>query len=557
MRLSDVTFRQIERGAGSPAVAFAVPRAAAVVLLLATCAWAAPPEVSSLLPTGVQRGQTAEVSVAGNFATWPPTVWVEPPGVTIEPAAEKGKLKITAAPDAGGIYWVRLANGEGASVPRPLLVSPLADVVESEPNNALSEAQTLGGLHAVSGKLARRGDVDVYAVPLRAGQTLVAELLASEVLGSPMDGVLQVCHAAGHVLAQEHDTRGLDPRLVFTARESGTYFVRLFAFPAQPDSAIQFAGGDNYLYRLSLTTGPFVDHTQPLAVQRGAASELLLAGYNLSASAARLGLAPHDWRERWLWQPPGAVGLVPLRVVEHAVAVVGPGTSRQSPQPVALPATLTGQLAKPRQADVVSFSAAKGSRLEVRVESQSLGYDLDPVVTLADASGKTLAENDDGSRNERDSLIVFSPPADGTYQLAIADLHGRGGMRMVYRCTIAPVRPDFSLSIAAGSFRVAAGATVEIPVTVERREGFSDEIEIQAVELPGGITAQPVRSPAQGEASKLVKLVLQAGADPPAGPFRVVGTSLGNTPIHRTATFEAVLGSAKSRHRDVWIAVGK
>lgn len=517
---------------------------------------AAPPELASFSPTGIQRGQTAEIVAVGKFGAWPPRILTESPGLTIEPAADKGKLKITAAADApAGIHWIRLADDEGASLPRPLFVGTFAEAVEKEPNQSLNEAQPLGDRTAVTGTLQRRGDVDVFAVTLQPGQTLVADLVANQLLGSPMDAVLQLCDDAGTVLLQQHDTRGLDPRLVFTASNGGAYFVRLFAFPSQPNSSINFAGGDDYLYRLTLTTGPFVDHALPLAVKRGTTADLTLGGLNLSSSTIALDAAAQNWRDNWLWQPPDASGLVPLRLVDHPIIAAAASASREAPQAVTPPITISGQLGQPRHTHAFLFPAQKGKRLEIRVESSGLGYDMDPVAAVLDASGKTLDEKDDGRRNERDAVLAFNPPADGNYQLQIRDLHGRGGMRMVYLCTITAAEADFSLTLAAGSFQLSPGKTVEVPITVNRQDGFKEEIEISASGLPAGITAEVVRSPGEGEASKSVKLVLKAAGDAKSGPFRIQGRSAGAKPREKAATFETTHGEAKIPHRDLWLGV--
>ncbi len=527
----------------------------AATLLIASAA-AAPPEVTSFSPSGIQRGQTAEITTSGNITAWPPQIWTELSGLTIEPAADKGKLKITAAADApAGIHWLRLISGEGASTPRPFFVGSLPEVVEKEPNQTLSEATSLSGSSVVSGKLAKRGDVDLFAVPLVPGQTLIADLLANEVLGSPMDAVLQLCDAAGTVLAQQHDTRSLDPRLVFAAPSPGTYYVRLFAFPSQADSSINFAGGDNFLYRLTLTTGPFIDHTLPLAVTRGTAADLTLAGWNLPSPAFRLEPAADLWRNNFLWQPPDGAGLAPLRQVDHPSLVVAQSASREMPQPVAVPATLSGELEVPRDVDGLAIEAKKGQKLAIRVASESLGYEADTVVSVVDAAGKTLAENDDGRRNERDGVLNFSPPADGTYHVLIRDLHGRGGLRLVYECTIAEQRPDYSLSLGAGTYRIAPEMTLELPITVNRRDGFQDEIELTAVGLPAGITAEIVKSPGSGDAAKSVKLMLRAAADAHSGPLRILGKSAGALRLERPVTFESTQGTAKFLHRDLWLSV--
>ena len=46
--------------------------------------------------------------------------------------------------------------------------------------------------------------------------------------------------------------------MTFQAPDDGTYVVRLFAFPSVPDASVRFAGGERFIYRLTLTTGAFV-----------------------------------------------------------------------------------------------------------------------------------------------------------------------------------------------------------------------------------------------------------------------------------------------------------
>ena len=158
---------------------------AMLLLLTSSRAVAAPPEVTSLLPTGVTRGQTAEVTAGGNLGgTWPVQVWTDNPGLTIEALADRGKLKVTAAADARpGLTWVRLIGDDGASVPRPLFVGSLPEVAEVEPNNSFKERQQLGSPAVITGKLQKQNDVDVFSIPAQAGQTLVASVIAALCVG--------------------------------------------------------------------------------------------------------------------------------------------------------------------------------------------------------------------------------------------------------------------------------------------------------------------------------------------------------------------------------------
>ena len=101
--------------------------------------------------------------------------------------------------------------------------------------------------------------------------------------------------------------------------------------------------------------------------------------------------------------------------------------------------------------DVFRFSAVKGRKFNVRVESRRLGYPLDPALRVLDAFGKVVAEVDD-DKDSRDAQLQFTPAADGAYRAEVRDLHGHGGFRYVYRLSIEEAQPDFALKLAAGEF---------------------------------------------------------------------------------------------------------
>jgi hypothetical protein len=231
---------------------------------------AAKPEVTGLYPAGGQIGQTVEVEVLGKLGTAPAHVWCDREGISALATKDGKKLTVTISPEAApGICWLRVWNAEGVSVLRPFVVGRLPEVLEKEPNETLSAAQSVEASGCVvNGKLHKSGELDTFKITLKKGQTLVADVLANQVLGSPMDAVLQITSAKGFLLAQADDSLGFDPRLAFTAPEDGEYFARVFAFPATPDSSIRYAGGADYLYRLTLTTGPYVRLTLPLSSTR-------------------------------------------------------------------------------------------------------------------------------------------------------------------------------------------------------------------------------------------------------------------------------------------------
>ena len=161
-----------------------------------------PPTLTGMFPQGAQRGSSAAVTVSGEFASWPLDCWIcddreRETNLVCKTMKAKGKLTITVPADAqAGVYWLRLYNKAGASSPRPFLVSELPDTIEKEPNNSAKDASLLdkSGI-LVHGRLEKKGDVDSYAVELDADEILVADLLASRTLASPMDGTLQITSA--------------------------------------------------------------------------------------------------------------------------------------------------------------------------------------------------------------------------------------------------------------------------------------------------------------------------------------------------------------------------
>jgi hypothetical protein len=577
----------------------------AAILILSQAALAAPPKVNYLYPAGGQRGQSVAVTAAGDFSTWPVQVWSDRPGIKATAEKDKGKFTLDVAADAaGGTYWLRFHSEDGASVLRPFVVGTLPEIAESEPNDAPDKPQAVEPRVVANGKLGKSSDVDGYRVELKQGETLVASLMANSTLGAPMDAVLQVCELVerpsssrltggsssseatrqveAFVLAQNHDAVGLDPQIAFTAPHSGAYLVRVFAFPATPDSSVRFAGGDDYVYRLTLTTGPFIDHAMPLAATREE-SPVLLGGWNLEAAASAIvpplsaeadKLTPPDSPLVWIWRR-DAAGALALPRVEYARTVaLKDSTPQGSDGTRIVPTTISGRLSAAGQTDEYAFQGKKDEKLRLRVAAKGLGFPTDPAIVILDEAGKTLAEADDTGRDDRDPQLDFTPPADGRYRVLVRDLARRGDVRMVYRLTIEPVQPDFSLLLAGDSFVLEKGKPLEIVVNVTVRDGLKEPIEIHAIGLPAGVMAEPVKFQPSGDTpmpdSGGGRRGRKGGSAPPAGPSvklvlkgEAAGAGGGAIRIEgrcgaltRTARFPLNLPLAGSHH-EVWLTVKK
>jgi hypothetical protein len=510
---------------------------------------AAPPAVTSLFPAGAQRGMTAEVTAAGTFEHWPVQAWASGRGVEVKAGTDKGKLSISVARDAvPGTYWLRLFDEQGASAPRPFLVGTLPEVRDREPNDDPKAPQRLDGPCVVNGKLDKAGDVDGFAVECRRGQTLVAALEANATLRSPMDAVLQVVSPAGFVLAQDHDAHGLDPFLAFPVPKDGTYVVRAFAFPATPDASVRFAGGDAFIYRLTVTTGGYGDYTWPLAVSRARPGKVEIVGWNLPASLSRkrLKAAPED--ESTLIDPAVANPLR-VRVEPHPCAVKPPGAE---PFSLTIPMTVSSRLDRPGAADVYTFAATKGQSIAFRVEALALGLPLVSTLRLTDADGKEVAKAEPPGLS-KDPDLTFTPTQELTYRLTVRDAFDHGGPRYAYRLRATRPEPDFALALKADRFTVEAGKTLDVPVTVTRLGGFAGDVEVSAEGLPPAVEVVPPDPAAK--AAPVLRLSAKAEARG-SGPIRVVGRPR-VWPPNFTRTAAAPLADFGVTTADLWLTVTK
>ena len=355
-------------------------------------------------------------------------------------------------------------------------------------------------------------------------------------------------------------------------------------FPRSRIASIRYAGGDDYIYRLTLTTGGYIDHALPLAIGLEAGS-VRPGGWNLPPELAVLAvpaaaqptdpLAPPDGGLLERVFHPDAAGAIELPRMEHACVFGDDAATLDQPQAVTLPVTIGWRLATPGDADAYAFQAAKGQKLHIDVEAQSLGFPTDASLAILDDAGKVLTEADDNGRQERDPEIDFTAPEDGRYRVVIRDLAGRGGPRIAYRLTIEPQAPDYSLSLAADSFVLEKNKPLEIQVNVAAQGGFREPIEIHAIGLPAGVTAEPVKFTPTGDsgsgggrrgrrggggnqnAGPNVKLILKgdpAAIQPGGAPIRIEGRSAGDKPLVRTARFPLNLPLAGSHHA-AWLTV--
>lgn len=529
---------------------------------------AEPPALTSLVPAGGQRGTRVIVICNGTFPTWPPLI--SAPGLEVAPAADHGRLEVTIPADvAADRAWIRIYSSEGTSTAMPFLIGNLSEVAEQEPNDKFREPQKVAMPQVTINGHLKDVDVDCYAVNLTANQTLVAALDANTTLGSPMDAVLQVVSPEGTILAENHDDFNLDPRLAFTATKNGSYIVRVFGFPSTPGQAIRFNGSPTHLYRLTLTTGPYVTHTVPLAASKANPAPVSVVGWNLPSESKLSVLQPaanrlnenvefeplsdlrrfSESRIGFVWAPQFAghsrVRLEPKSITQILVRP-------ETPDPVTIqPGTaITGRLKNRKQVDEYRVPLTKGQQVIITTETRSLGTPLDSVLKLIDPTGAVVAEADDVGA-ARDSIIAHTAAHDGEYRVTVRDRFQNGHDRYWYLLTVRLEEADFEIAASAESVTVAKGTPTEFAVKILRRATGTESIgpiTIQAVNLPAGVTCAPVVSEPTGPTAAEVKLSLTAEGAGYSGPIQISGKAtapremerFARTPIRLDSTFETV-----------------
>ncbi len=524
-----------------------------VLAIWSAQALAAAPEVKSIFPLGGSLGATVDVALTGNLPQPGTQVWSDRPGLSFD-VVENGKsLKVTVAKDAApGLHWLRFHNAEGASGLVPFVVGTLPEVAEVEPNNVLAKAQVVATSSVINGKLGESGDVDAYSIPLKAGQQFVAAVDSNWRLAAPVDVVLQVLSPDGGVYEQNDDDHGNDPFVTFTVPRDGNWIVRLFGFPATPDSSFRFIGGANMAYRLTLTTGGFANHAVPSVVPPDGSGKVTLAGWNIGADQQSLGVGPFGAP----WLGGDAIGNTVRVDVFRGIILTEQTELAPGSQELSSGSVICGVISKPREEDRYRFTVKKGQKLEFDVDARSLGHPLDPAVRIFNSEKKVVAESDDAPGKEADPLLKFNVPADGEYTIGIRDIFGTGSARHAYRLACRQTLPTCNVTVKSDTFVVEPDKPLEVPVTIARVDGFAEEVAISVESLPKGITVESVTSAAKGDTAAAVKLILKSdGSEAFSGPIKIIGKHAKDEGQPLVAAFTNA--TFKTDVRQFWLTVIK
>ena len=520
-------------------------------------------QLDRLFPCVVQSGKRSTIKAEGKFPAWPVSLVADREDLQWEAEDEAGSLAVTVPEGTPpGIVWLRMTDETSSSDLVPLLITTAPTLIETEPNQTAGEANPVTTPIAVCGKLGKSGDLDAYRLSAKSGESINVSLTANRILASPMDAVLQIADIRGNVLAQEDDTRGLDPSIRFVAPEDGEYLIRVFAFPETPNSTIGYAGAATFVYGLTIARAEkFVEHFLPMEFTGGRESDRLLGqtrafGWQLpqeipltltKATPVSPRVASGNGFFGWQWIP--EIDDSELEgIIETSDSTDKTTAAEESLKPHQVPFSFSGHLATQKEVDSVTFEVQAGLKYRASINSKRFGYPIDTELKIVDSnSGEIIASNDDQSRNDYDSSLVFTAKEDGRFIAEIRDAVDGYGPHHAYTLKVQKVQPHFSLSVTAQSYKIEPSKTLEVTVNVSRQDGFNFPIEISLAPFPdadvnSSITAQPVTSAEKGDTAKTVKLIVSAsdGANF-QGWFRIVGRSIEgdktNSETTSTATY--------------------
>ncbi len=468
------------------------------------------PYVSYIFPAGGQRGTTVPVKVGGHYLhdaaafemfgegvtasavvrKAPRTVWFEGP-VIPQPASQRkedypkdydGEIAIAANAALGVRRW-RVSTSQGVTASRAFVVGEVPEIVEDEiDGDPIPVAIELPV--TINGRIFPREDVDVWTFEAHMNESIVCEVTAARI-GSPLDSRLEIYGPDGQLAAENTDTNGSDSFINFVAPADGVYRVRIYD--------VNFGGLQDYVYRLTVRSGPYVAHVYPLGGRRGQRVDFRLYGAALASDRTTLDL-PTEGEDMFVHRvEAGGRESNPffLQLSDLPEFVEAGADAATTEQPVVQPpAVLNGIVGHPGEIDTWQIEAKKGEEWLLEVFAARLGSHLDAVLTIRDADGKQLAQADDLSQGQTDAQLRFKVPADGIYTVEVSDrFTSRGGLRFAYRLHVkSPPRPDFQLELPADALTVLRGGEVKMKITAERLGGFAGAIQLQIENLPAGVT---------------------------------------------------------------------
>jgi hypothetical protein len=534
------------------------------------------PVLSSNYPSGARRGETVNVVLRGvGIQLGENRLVIDgPPGITVSDVqATTHSLQATfrvAADAAPGRRLVRVHHVQsGLTNFRYFDVGTLPESLESEPNDTPEKPQQVELPLVVNARIQKTLDVDWFRFRARAGQKLVAAVMAHEMdslvdVGKGyLDTSLELRDEQGKILAADEDTLGLDPLIHVTIPRDGLYTLGV--------RSLSYQGSEHAVYRLTLGEVPYPTAVFPPGGQRGKSIELEVTGPNvLPGTKHTVGIesaGSSPTQSLFLHGP--ALGSRALNILrgEHAeIMEREPNDRREQAGELKLPITVNGRFGQAGDEDWyrVRLAANEGMLLQTAAQ-RGLRSPADTALAVFDAAGKKLAEDDDAAAfggyvqcahdfESSDSFLMFTAPVAGDYFVRAANMSAAAGPRAVYRLQAEPLRGDFLIHQWPDAVPIwGPGTSATFVAEVLRWGGLQGDVQVSVEGLPKGWQGSVAAWPRawypyiNGNMAMKLLLTITAPADAPVGtlaPFRVVGRArVGDATTEHEAMYMTLYGN--------------
>ncbi len=446
------------------------------------------PVINGTVPGAVAPGTSLPLQINGGNLAVAKKLWLSFPGeaVLAEGIDKNGEnpgqvtYRVTVPPNTPcGIHAMRVVTDKGVSPLRFLFVDDLPSIASVGSNVQQATAQAVSIPTAIDGTVAGLS-WQYFKFPVQAGQRLSIEVVARRI-GSSLDPMIRLLDIKGRELAYNDDTPGLnsDSSLVYTFKDAGEYILEL--------RDIKYGAGT---YRLRIGDFPVATVAYPLAIQRGTAAGVTLAGFGVDGLAPIVHSVAPDYASEWanvsLKRPNGASGYSTVEVVSTPQFLEQePNNNPDQANRVELSHDINGRLDVPGDVDRFIFTAKKDQTVSFFGITRQQGSPTDLNFKILNKDGGQLAAAEDNGTSE--GSLSFKFPADGDYVLFVEDLNHRGGSEHAYRIAVTMSPPQYSLAASLDTFSIPAGGSVMATVTTVRT-GYAGPIELSATNLPAGVT---------------------------------------------------------------------
>lgn len=410
------------------------------------------------------------------------------------------QVDIAADAPLGMGLW-RLSCARGGTGGRPFLVGELPEFIETESNSTLGRAETVSLPITINGQIDGERDLDYFQFEAREGEVVTADVMSRR-LGSPLETVVDFYDDQGSRVPAQTYRMGSDPILGLRVPRTGTYRLML--------AHLGFHGGPQYVYRVTLSTSPFVPVVFPAGGQAGSSRSFewyaLTGRGELHSVPFEFTLPAVARSDQWFQGGLPSYNSVVLEAGDLPDVVEQEDNNAVvDAQWLLTPCQVHGQFLAARDEDWFQFTAAKDSLWAVECRRFPAGSDCLPIMTLTDAGGEPLASVNMAEDPRQPCRLQWRSPADGSYCLRLRDVQQgiRGGSDFIYRLSLRPASPEFELKLAADFLNVVQGAKGEIELSSRRMGGFTGPIDLHVEGLPEGMRYEPHQLAAGQDSIKL------------------------------------------------------